>query len=648
MKKIMKENKCMSDVVGAHCMCPNIEKYKNINRARGIVPLQQNSAITLIALIITIIVLLILAGVTLNMVIGDSGIFSKANIASEETKRKQAIETVQTSLLSARMEYTLNKDIEVKDFVEKENKEIQVEQTGTGEPLDSWEMTYNGYIFQINDLKIIGIAKGKNNPKVKNLVVTENYQFATTAGNYAKVEFEVELPEELKGATVTVASPTSGKAIISTVEYKDGKYTGTITTNGTDNPNGEYAYEIKATKEGEEKTVTAIAKVEKFLNNPTIEISEENIKYNAFTIKVTSNLPTEAGIKYKYYVTNTTANFETVTTKEITGLTEKTTYNVKVEAYLADETTYKEVTTTVTTPEKLIEIDSIEDLEKISEDLASSYKLTKNLDFKDRNSYETQEKYEYYTVDSNGDGYPDNMFQIAGIFTGTFDGRGYKMYNFKQNSNQQYAGLFYWLGGNATIKNLLIKEADIKQNNNYGGVLFGQTTTIDGSDNTISFSKVGITGQFNDVKAGGSIGSFGKLGMNNPLKCENCYSLVDITTNSTAQGKTSGSANGGFFGGQFPSSIVEFSNCYFGGIVSSYRNGGTFFAKGNATLNTCYYNSELDTSGILCYTGSAYYQGNSLSTEQMKNANNYDDSWDFTNTWSISSDINDGFPELKF
>ncbi len=37
-----------------------------------------NSAITLIALIITIIVLLILAGVTLNMLIGETGIFSKA------------------------------------------------------------------------------------------------------------------------------------------------------------------------------------------------------------------------------------------------------------------------------------------------------------------------------------------------------------------------------------------------------------------------------------------------------------------------------------------------------------------------------------------------------------------------------------------
>ena len=47
--------------------------------------LKENKGVTLVALVITIIVLLILAGVTLSMVMGDSGIFSKANKASTET-----------------------------------------------------------------------------------------------------------------------------------------------------------------------------------------------------------------------------------------------------------------------------------------------------------------------------------------------------------------------------------------------------------------------------------------------------------------------------------------------------------------------------------------------------------------------------------
>ena len=54
-------------------------KYKN-----------SNSAITLIALIITIIVLLILAGVTLTMVIGESGIIHKAQVSKDETLKKHS------------------------------------------------------------------------------------------------------------------------------------------------------------------------------------------------------------------------------------------------------------------------------------------------------------------------------------------------------------------------------------------------------------------------------------------------------------------------------------------------------------------------------------------------------------------------------
>ena len=63
---------------------------------KGINP---NKGITLIALIITIIVLLILAGVTLSMVMGDSGIFGKANNAKEQTQLSNAEEIIKLAVL---------------------------------------------------------------------------------------------------------------------------------------------------------------------------------------------------------------------------------------------------------------------------------------------------------------------------------------------------------------------------------------------------------------------------------------------------------------------------------------------------------------------------------------------------------------------
>ena len=94
MKKYCIETleKHKSDIVGVGVPDDPLKKKKYTNKlmsnnqTSNIKFPTSNTAITLIALIITIIVLLILAGVTLSMVMGESGIFGKANNASEQTK----------------------------------------------------------------------------------------------------------------------------------------------------------------------------------------------------------------------------------------------------------------------------------------------------------------------------------------------------------------------------------------------------------------------------------------------------------------------------------------------------------------------------------------------------------------------------------
>ena len=55
--------------------------------------------ITLIALVITIIVLLILAGVTIALLTGDNGILKNANTSKEETKIGEEKEKVRLALM---------------------------------------------------------------------------------------------------------------------------------------------------------------------------------------------------------------------------------------------------------------------------------------------------------------------------------------------------------------------------------------------------------------------------------------------------------------------------------------------------------------------------------------------------------------------
>ena len=75
-----------------------LKEQKHTNKPMSNIP-TSNTAITLVALVITIIVLLILTGVTLNMVIGNNGIFKKANKASEETKKSSVVEDIRLKVL---------------------------------------------------------------------------------------------------------------------------------------------------------------------------------------------------------------------------------------------------------------------------------------------------------------------------------------------------------------------------------------------------------------------------------------------------------------------------------------------------------------------------------------------------------------------
>ena len=60
--------------------------------------MKNNKGITLIALVITIIVLLILAGVTIAMLTGDNGILTKTNQAKTNTSKGEAADKINMAL----------------------------------------------------------------------------------------------------------------------------------------------------------------------------------------------------------------------------------------------------------------------------------------------------------------------------------------------------------------------------------------------------------------------------------------------------------------------------------------------------------------------------------------------------------------------
>ena len=134
-------------------------KLMSNNQTSNIKHPTSNSAITLIALIITIIVLLILAGVTLSMVMGDSGLFSKANNASEQTKISNVKEIIRMQVL----ENELNK--KTKDSNAKSDEALQaaveIKLTEEGYKVEEGKITIGSTEINIAE-EIANASSGEN------------------------------------------------------------------------------------------------------------------------------------------------------------------------------------------------------------------------------------------------------------------------------------------------------------------------------------------------------------------------------------------------------------------------------------------------------------------------------------------------------
>ena len=73
--------------------------------------LKGTKGITLVALVVTIIILVILAGVSINLVIGNSGIIAKAQIAKKNAENAAWLEKAQMIVTRSKNEQRRNRKI---------------------------------------------------------------------------------------------------------------------------------------------------------------------------------------------------------------------------------------------------------------------------------------------------------------------------------------------------------------------------------------------------------------------------------------------------------------------------------------------------------------------------------------------------------
>ena len=313
-----------SNAVGEASLGDPKEKHKFVNKITSnnqtstIKFPTSNSAITLIALIITIIVLLILAGVTLNMVMGDSGIFSKANQAKNKTEVAQYEEELRMCVLEIQADEATNGttfgiDTIRKNLVEKVKELENTEEIEITSPEGNAtiEGTYKGYEYKIDEKYVVHIGD-------------------KATGIILKTSFE---PKGWTNQNVTATITIKSNNGINKVEPDEGSKNGNeyIITKENIAENTSFEYTVT---DGQGNTQTKTAVINTIDKNAPADftITAEN---TAEGLKITGDTTdAESGIdKYEYYAKKSTdSDYTKYESNPITGLASGT-YSVYAIAY---------------------------------------------------------------------------------------------------------------------------------------------------------------------------------------------------------------------------------------------------------------------------------------------------------------------------
>ena len=172
---------------------------------------KEAKGITLIALVITIIVLLILAGVAIATLTGDNGILNQANRTKEKTTESDAIERVQVEVAGS---YDLNGNIDTEQL----NKNLRNIKDIQGLPVENLPatVTLNGYDILIGGDGSVAKKITVEDAKTNGTVFEDNTTIADTYGN------SITIPAGFKIASDSAKNVTGGVII------EDVTYNGTI------------------------------------------------------------------------------------------------------------------------------------------------------------------------------------------------------------------------------------------------------------------------------------------------------------------------------------------------------------------------------------------------------------------------------------
>ena len=178
--------------------------------------IKNQNAITLISLVITIIILLILVGVTINLILGENGLFSTAQKAGEDYKQAGAREKLEAVLIELQGDKITKQEYNENDYIDNKLKQNNMEVEGNIVTVEGWQ-------FEI-DRSVPEIAQslGKETEFKKDTRGKAKFIYDTETQNVAKVDVTIEIDASVSGYTVQYNIVENSDTSTNWVDYTAG------------------------------------------------------------------------------------------------------------------------------------------------------------------------------------------------------------------------------------------------------------------------------------------------------------------------------------------------------------------------------------------------------------------------------------------
>lgn len=527
------------------------------------------NGITLVALLVTIIILVILAAVAI-INLADNGIIEKVQLAKEDYEIEQAREKIQLAI----MEYKANMK---KELLYKYLQKIEnIESITSKKPEDATQgppftVVVDGYEFYIDEkLNVEYKAPAKG---IVPQIIKIEHQLQNEREVIIKVSAKTKDDKGIKKIVLLSNGVVIGEK---DVNGKDIEATFTVTSNGE--------YIIKVEGVNKKETFSEVIKVtEIVIFNGTMSRGTMLNRSVEFSVHGESN---QQKIKKVEFYENEVKKDEKSYIDGIDELNEQFIIEempfyekIKCYAVLIDEDGNRKPTNEIIV-ENTNEVANLIDLKKLVSEVNSDNKF----------SGETIKLLENIVLESNW--VPIGSYGETNIkeFNGTFDGNDKEISNvFIDNNEDKTVGLFGFLGTDGAVKNLTV-SGKIIQNNAAragGGIVGRNEGTIENCVNLVNIEGVQSIGGISGNNFGGCI-----------KECTNCGTVVAQTGRA-----------GGIAGVQQDEGIIE--KCKnegnitskenpsnqektqgTGGIAGRINQGGTILQcanKGNITATTGYF-----------------------------------------------------------